>query len=307
MPVRPAIIFIVGPTAVGKSAVAVELARKINAEIISCDSMQIYKGMDIITSKPSLLLRKKIKHHLIGLVSPEKEYNVAKYREEALKRVEKIIKKGKAPIFCGGTGLYLSILIDGIFKERAGNLALRKKLGLQLKKYGRNYLYKKLKRIDKRAAEKIHPNDTKRVIRALEVFEATGRPISGLQIEREGMTKDYDLKIFCLNMERNTLYRRIDRRVDSMFNEGLLKEVRKLTGKKLSATSSYAIGMKELDGYFKGNYDLEEATRLIKRNSRRYAKRQLSWFRKDKRIKWFKIKENDTPKIIARRLWKELS
>ncbi|MDD5196616.1 MAG: tRNA (adenosine(37)-N6)-dimethylallyltransferase MiaA [Candidatus Omnitrophica bacterium] len=300
------VVFLVGPTAVGKTRIAVELARKINAEIISCDSMQIYKGMDIITSKPQAFLRKKIKHHLIGMVLPKEEYNVSKYRQEALRKIREIIRKGKTPLFCGGTGLYVSILIDGIFKARAQNPALRKKLYRQLEKYGRDYLYKKLKRLDHKAAENIHPNDIKRTIRALEVFEATGKPISGLQKEREGLSKNYDIKIFCLNMERSALYKRIDGRVDKMFRAGLLKEARRLLKKKLSKTSRYAIGLNELAGYFEGKYDLAEAKRLIKRNSRHYAKRQLTWFRKDKRIQWFNIQGKDASAKVAGRLWKEL-
>lgn len=296
------IIFIVGPTAVGKSAVAVHLAKKIKAEIISCDSMQIYRGMPIITSKPGADLRKKVIHHLLSVVSPEKEYNVSRYREQALQKIKAIIKKGKVPLFVGGTGLYVSVLIDGIFKNKVINLALRKKLYAQFKEYGRDYLYAKLKSVDSPAAEKIHPNDTKRIIRALEVFEATGRPISSLQQEREGLTKDYKVKIFCLNMDRGALYKRIDRRLDKMFAAGLINEVKRLLSKRLSKTAQYAIGINELKGYFQGQYDLEEAKRLIKRNSRRYAKRQLSWFRKDKRIKWVDIKDSDTPGQIAKKV-----
>ncbi|MDD5027499.1 MAG: tRNA (adenosine(37)-N6)-dimethylallyltransferase MiaA [Candidatus Omnitrophica bacterium] len=300
------VVFLVGPTAVGKTRIAVELAAKINAEIISCDSMQIYKGMGIITSKPQAFLRRKIKHHLIGMVLPEEEYNVSKYRQEALKKIKEIIRKGKTPLFCGGTGLYVSILIDGIFKARAQNPALRKKLYRQFKKYGRDYLYKKLKRLDHKAAENIHPNDIKRTIRALEVFETTGKPISRLQQEREGLNKNYDIKIFCLNMERSVLYKRIDIRVDKMFRAGLLKETRRLLKKKLGKTSRYAIGLNESAGYFEGKYDLAEAKRLIKRNTRHYAKRQLTWFRKDKRIQWLNILDKDTPAKVAKRLWKEL-
>jgi tRNA dimethylallyltransferase len=300
------VIFIVGPTAAGKSGVAVQLAKKINAEIISCDSMQIYKGMDIITSKPPVLLRKKIKHHFIGILPPEKEYNVSKYRQEALRKIKGIIKRGKVPLFCGGTGLYVSILVDGIFKAKAQSPALRKKLYQQLKKYGKGYLYKRLKRLDRRVAQKIHPNDIKRIIRALEVFEVTGKPISELQKEREGLSKEYAVKIFCLGMDRGALYKRIDSRVDKMFRAGLLKEVRRLLKKKLSKTSRYAIGINELKGYLAGNYSLEEAKRLMKRNTRHYAKRQLTWFRKDKRIQWVNIQDNDTPVKIAGRLWREL-
>ena len=300
------VIFLVGPTATGKTRVAVELAGKINAEIISCDSMQIYKGMDIITSKPQIFLRKKIKHYLIGTVQPEKEYNVSRYRLEALKKIKEIVKKGKTPLFCGGTGLYVAILIDGIFNAGAQNAALRKKLYRQLKKYGKDYLYRKLKRFDHKAAGKIHPNDVKRIVRALEVFETTGKPISALQKKREGLSKYYDVKIFCLDMDRSSLYKRIDERVDKMFKAGLLKEVKGLLKKKLSKTSRYAIGLSELQGYFAGRYDLEEAKRLIKRNTRHYAKRQLTWFRKDKRIEWIAIQDKDKPAKVAQRLWKEL-
>jgi len=300
------IIFLIGPTAAGKSSVAVELAKKINAEIISCDSMQIYKGLDIITSKPPVLLRKKIKHHLVGTVRPESEYNVSKYRREALKKIKEIIRKGKTPLFCRGTGLYLSILLDGIFKAKAQNPALRKKLYRQLERYGSAYLYKKLKRLDRQAGQKIHPNDIKRIIRALEVFEATGKPISALQKEREGLGKDYDVQIFCLDMERSSLYQRIDARVDKMFRAGLIKEVKSLLKKKLSKTSRYAIGLSELAGYFEGRYDLAEAKRLMKRNTRHYAKRQLTWFRRDKRIEWINIGAQDRPKQIAQRIFSKL-
>jgi tRNA dimethylallyltransferase len=202
--------------------------------------------------------------------------------------------------------LYVSILVDGIFKAKAQSPALRKKLYQQLKKYGKGYLYKRLKRLDRRVAQKIHPNDIKRIIRALEVFEVTGKPISELQKEREGLSKEYAVKIFCLGMDRGALYKRIDSRVDKMFRAGLLKEVRRLLKKKLSKTSRYAIGINELKGYLAGNYSLEEAKRLMKRNTRHYAKRQLTWFRKDKRIQWVNIQDNDTPVKIAGRLWREL-
>jgi len=296
------IIFIVGPTAVGKSSVAVSLAKKINGEIISCDSMQIYKGMEIITSQPAESLRKKTKHYLIGLVSPAQEFDVSRYRKAALKKIKEIIKRGKAPVFCGGTGLYVSILMDGIFKDKAANLTLRKKLYQQSEKYGRLYLYNKLKRVDPRAADKIHPNDIRRIIRALEVFEVTGKRISSLQKEREGLTKEFEVKIFCLNMERASLYKKIDQRVERMFSQGLLQEVKQLQGKKLSKTSRYAIGINELEGYFKGKYDLAEAKRLMQRNTRHYAKRQLTWFRKDKRIRWLNITGQDSPVQIAQQI-----
>ncbi|MCX5695293.1 MAG: tRNA (adenosine(37)-N6)-dimethylallyltransferase MiaA [Candidatus Omnitrophica bacterium] len=300
------IIFIVGPTAVGKSSVAVELARRIKGEIISCDSMQIYQGMEIITSKPSVHLRGKIKHHMIGVVSAEKEFNAAKFRKAAVKKVEEVIARGRVPIFVGGTGLYVSTLIDGIFEEKNSSPDIREKFYKLAKKYGNKYLYAKLKKADSSAAKKIHPHDAKRVIRALEVFAVTGKPISRMQKKRKGLGKDYNIKIFALNMDRDSLYKKIDERVQGMFKAGLIKEVKALLGKNLSKTSRYAIGIRELSGYFQGRYDLEEAKRLMKRNSRHYAKRQLTWFRKNKRINWINIKDKDTPFKVARRLWKEL-
>ncbi len=303
---KPEIIFLVGPTAIGKTAVAVKLAKRINAEIVSCDSMQVYCGMDIITSKPALALREKTAHHLIDITSPEKEYNVARYYKEAGKKVEAIIKKGKPVIFAGGTGLYVSTLVNGIFKDKAQNKGIRSRLYQEAEKYGSLYLYKKLKKVDPHAASKIHPNDTRRIVRALEVFETTGKPISQLQRDRSGLADKYDIKLFCLNMPRDRLYQRIDERVDKMFKQGLAKEVKKLLKLKLSKTASFAIGLRELKGYFEGAYDLEEAKRLIKQNTCNYAKRQLTWFRKDKRIKWIEIDANESPQDSAKKIWNEL-
>jgi len=302
---RNKIIFIVGPTAIGKSKIAVFLAKKINTEIISCDSMQIYQGMDIVTSKASPELRKKIPHHLLGVIDPAKEYNVSRYRRDALRKIKDIFKKGKIPLFVGGTGLYMSILLDGIFKAKAQDECLRSKLYAQAKAQGSLYLYNKLRAVDPVAAGKIHPNDTRRIVRALEVFSCCGKPISQLQRQRDGLADKYDVRIFCLDMPRAELYQKIDRRVEEMFTSGLMREVKKLLKLKLSRTASFAIGIKELKGYFEGAYDLEEAKRLLKKNTRNYAKRQLTWFRKDKRIEWLGIREKDSPACIARRVHKQ--
>ena len=301
------IIFIVGPTAVGKTEAAFHLASKINSEILSCDSMQVYKGMDIITSKPPKALRKKVRHHLIDIISPTKEYNVSKYRKETLAKMGELLKKGKAPIFVGGTGLYMSILIDGLFKEGAKNKSIRLRLYKELEALGSRALYKRLKKIDPQAALKIHPNDAKRIIRALEVFMASGTPISKLQKQRKGLSDKYGVKIFCLNIERDKLYRKIDERVDRMFRKGLVGEVKKLLKLKLSKTASCAIGIRELKGYFDGLYALEEARRLIKRNTRKFAKKQPTLLKKDKRIKWLEVGEKENSAAIAKRIWKELS
>lgn len=303
---KPRIVFLVGPTATGKTDIAVSLAKKINAEIISCDSMQIYKGMDIITSKPPVSLRKRISHYLINLVSADKEYNVSQYRKQALKAIKKILKKKKTPLFVGGSGLYMSVLIDGIFKAKPENKTIRKQLYKLAEGFGSHYLYNRLKKVDQEAALRIHPNDAKRIIRGLEVFQVTGKPISLLQKHREGLSLDYDIKIFCLNMERDKLYQRIQERLDKMFAKGLVREVKDLLKLKLSRTASCAIGIKELKGYFDGLYGLTEAKRLMKRNTCAYAKRQLTWFRKDKRINWINIKEEEDARKIAKRILKEI-
>jgi tRNA dimethylallyltransferase len=301
------LVFLIGPTAIGKTAIAVTLAKKISAEIISCDSMQVYKGMDIITSKPSVSLRKKIPHHLIDIVSPKSEYNVSRYRREALQKIKQVIKRGKTPLFVGGTGLYMSVLIDGIFKMKSQNKTIRQRLYREAERRGSQYLFERLQRIDPEAATKIHPHDTKRIIRALEVFAVTGKPISKLQEQRKGLTDEFQIKIFCLNMEREKLYQRITERLEKMFAKGSLGEVKRLLKLKLSKTASCAIGIKELKGYYGGLYDLEEAKRLMERNTRLYAKRQLTWFRKDKRINWINISDKESHKEVAQKIWKKLS
>ena len=300
------IIFLVGPTAVGKTETAIHLAKKIDAEIISCDSMQIYQGMDIITAKPSLALRKKSAQHLIDVVAPTFEYNVFRYRREALKKIKEIIKKGKTPLFAGGTGLYMSILLDGIFKFRAENRIIRRRLYKVAEAGGGGYLYKRLQKVDPASSLKIHPNDIRRIVRALEVFAATGKQISQLQKQRKGLSDEYAVRIFCLNMERNKLYRRIEKRIDKMFKHGLLREVKGLLKLNLSKTALPAIGIKEMEGYLAGLYDLEEARRLIKKNTRNYAKRQLTWFRRDKRIEWIRLSDKETPASVANRIYKKL-
>ncbi len=300
------IIFIVGPTAAGKTEIAVKIAKKINAEIISCDSMQVYQGMDILSCMPPAVLRKRVKHHLIGFLNPSQDYNVAKYRAQALGIIKRIKQKGKIPLFVGGSGLYMSILIDGLFRVRAEDENVRNKLYHLASKKGNPYLYGRLKEIDAAAAEKIHPHDTRRIVRALEVYQTSGRSISELQKERSGLDQEYDTIILCLNMERPRLYERINQRVEKMFRQGLVSEVRELTKIRLGKTASRAIGIPEIKGYLSGVYDLSQAKQLIQRNSRRFAKRQLTWFRKDKRIKWVKVGPRESAANVAKRIISKL-
>jgi tRNA dimethylallyltransferase len=303
---RPIIIFLVGPTASGKTETAVILAQKTGAEIISCDSMQVYKGMDILTSMPPASARRKTPHHLIDFISPDKEYNVSRYRREAVKKIREIVAKGKIPLFTGGTGLYMSVVIDGIFSGGKENPAMRKRLYRQAEKYGSGYLHSRLKKIDPEAAKKIHPHDIKRIVRALEVYRTTGKPISVLQKQRKGITGEYDVRIYCLNPEREKLYERIDRRVEKMFAAGLVKEVRRLLRKKLSRTAEKAIGICEVKEFCAGRLGREEAIRAMQRNTRMYAKRQLTWFRKDKRVRWISVAD-ESPRRIAGRIARDLA
>ncbi len=300
------VLFLVGPTAVGKTAVAVGLAKRIPLEVISCDSMQIYKEINIASSKPAGEILRKVKHHLINVVSLKDEYDVARFRWDALRALNKIIKKNKLPLFVGGSGLYMSVVLDGIFKGAQKNSKIRKFLEKQAKDFGNLYLYNKLKKVDSLASSKIHPNDLKRIIRALEVFELTKKPISALHKQRKGIWEKFDIKVFGLIRPRNKLYEIIDKRVDEMFKQGLPDEMKNCLKRPLSRTAAYCLGIREIKGFLEGKYNLEEAKRLIKQNSRRYAKRQLTWLRRDKRINWIEINLKETPGKVAQKIISQL-
>jgi tRNA dimethylallyltransferase len=301
---KPRIVFLVGPTASGKTARAVSLAKKLNAEIISCDSMQVYRGMGIISSQPSARERAKVRHHLVGVIEPSKDFNVSQYRRMAMRAAREILGRKKTPLFVGGTGLYMSVVVDGIFRAKTEDPALRLKLRKEAARAGSGALHARLAKIDPPSAAKIHPNDAKRVIRALEVYAATGKPMSEMQRARKGLWETYDIELYCIELPREELYRRIERRVDRMFAEGLVGEVRKLLKRKLGRSARYAIGIEEVKGYLDGAYGLDEAKEMMKRATRRYAKRQLTWFRKDKRIVWIKPDARGTTPHTA---WKKHS
>ncbi|HOX54334.1 MAG: tRNA (adenosine(37)-N6)-dimethylallyltransferase MiaA [Candidatus Omnitrophica bacterium] len=295
------IIFLVGPTAVGKSKIALELAKIINGEIISCDSMQVYKELNIISDKIPKSIRKRIPHHLVDIVSIEDNYNVSDFSKQALKAIEKIHAKGKMPLIVGGSGLYMKVMLDGVFEEGKSDIKIRRRLYSLAKKYGNNYLFKRLERIDPEAAGKIHPHDLRRIVRALEVYETTNKPISQMQKQACGIAKDYDIKLFGLNINRDKLYDNINRRVDEMFEKGLVGEIKRALKKKLSLTAAKIIGIREIRDFLNSRYTEERARELIKRNTRHYAKRQLTWFRKEKRIRWIEI-SGKKPVSVARKI-----
>ncbi|MGB3081826.1 MAG: tRNA (adenosine(37)-N6)-dimethylallyltransferase MiaA [Candidatus Omnitrophota bacterium] len=283
---KPKVVFIVGPTSSGKTAVSIKLAEKVNGEIISCDSMQIYKDMDVITRVPPDRVLSKVPHHLIKKISPEEEYSVARFTREAANLIDQIISRGKLPIIVGGTGLYMKSLIDGLFSSPPEDKDLREEFKKEAEGKGSEYLHKRLESVDPETASKLHPNDTRRIIRALEVHELTGETIHEKKKESEGISSKYDCRIFGLELPRDALYGRINETVEGMFNEGLVKLVEDLRARKLSKTAFKALGIKEVSAFLDGQVKLEEAAEELKKNTRKYAKRQLTWFRADERIHW---------------------
>jgi tRNA dimethylallyltransferase len=301
------IIFLAGATAVGKTAVAVRLGKMLNAEIVSCDSMQVYKGMDIGTQKPTKAQQKMVNHHMIGIVSPSKSFSVADFRKRALKCIKEIESRGKNVLFAGGTALYAKALVDGLFPSPPADYPLRKKLMEQENKNGSGYLHEKLNRVDAETARLLHPNDTRRVIRALEVYISTKTPMSELKKATRGLKEKYEIKIFCLNRDRQALYRIIDKRVDTMFRKGFVAECRRLKGKRLSMTARHALGYREVFDNLDKRMNIRDAKESIKKQTRNFAKRQLSWFRNDARIEWIDIDgyaPKQTAGIICKKLMK---
>lgn len=296
---KPKVVVIVGPTASGKTAVSIELAKKINGEIISADSMQIYKYMDIGTAKPTLDEMQGIKHYMLDVVMPDETFNVAKYKSMAESAIEEILKKGKVPIIVGGTGLYINTLVDGIeFADVSGDEEYRNELIEKGYCEGAMSIYKELEKVDSESAKKIDPNNIRRVARALEIYKVTGKTKTQLDIESRKEVK-YDYRLFGMEWDRETLYNRIDLRVDKMIEAGLIDEVRNVTEKfKISNTAVQGLGYKEVIEYLNGNISYEEMIEKLKLETRHYAKRQLTWFRRDKRIKWIKPDENATCVII---------
>ena len=283
------VIVIVGPTASGKTSLSIELAKRINGEIISADSMQIYRFMDIGTANPDADEMSGIKHYLIDEIYPDEEFSVAKYRELAIKYINKIIKEGRHPVIAGGTGLYINSLVYNInFSETISDWPLREQLKKESEEKGSRYLHNKLMEIDPEAAVKIHENDIKRIIRAIEVFKHTNKPISLHQQLSRLEPPPYNYLIFGLRMERARLYERIEKRVDIMFERGLVSEVRKLQemGYERNITAMQGLGYKEIFAYLRGEATLDEAKFIIKRDTRHYAKRQLTWFKRLENIHW---------------------
>lgn len=283
------ILFVTGPTASGKSSLALSIASSIDAEIVNADSQQVYKKLNICTAKPTADDISKVRHHLVDIVNPDSDFSAALFQEFADKAIADIAYRGKKAIVVGGTGLYIKALLNGIVDAPSGAGEIRCRLELQAKEIGSAAMHKILQSIDPLAASNIHPNNVVRVIRALEVYYLTGEPISIYQQAHQFSKPRYRALKIALKMPRDILYERIDKRVDKMIEDGLVAEVKSLIDEGLSpdAKSLDAIGCREVLRMFAGEYDEAEMIRLIKRNTRRYAKRQLTWFNADKDIIWF--------------------
>lgn len=306
---KPRIAAVVGPTASGKTALAIELAKRFDGEVISCDSMQIYKGMDIGTAKPTPDETCGIPHHMIDIIEPSESFSAADYAPLATAAAEDIISRGKLPIFCGGTGLYLdSVLTANEYADVETDLTLRASLLEDVERDGALALWNKLNEVDPESAAATHPNNVKRVARALEIFLSSGITKTEWDKRSRESPPPFDATVIALDREREELYSRIDLRVDLMMKAGLEDEVRELikSGRlPRNSTAAQAIGYKELISYFDGEYPIEDAISLIKQSSRRYAKRQLTWFRRNSEVKWlisgsnFEVIVNNASKLLT--------
>lgn len=297
------LVVLIGPTAVGKTKTSIELAKHFNGEIISGDSMQIYKGMDIGTAKITKEEMDGIQHHLIDIKAPNESFSAAEFQQIVREKIIEISSRGKLPMIVGGTGLYIqSVLYDYQFSEAPSDEKYRQELEKKAIQHGNVWLHKELMKLDPKSGENIHPNNVRRVIRAMEIFHCTGKTMTDYQ-ETQTPEKLYDAAIIGLTMERDKLYERINHRVDVMMENGLLNEVQKLYKMGIKDCQSIqAIGYKELYEFFNGYVSLEEAIVNLKQNSRRYAKRQLTWFRNKMDVSWFDMTDASDEAVLRKKI-----
>lgn len=296
---KPKVIVICGPTGIGKTAVGIQLAEKMGGEIVSADSMQIYRYMDIGTAKPTADEQTRIIHHMIDIVDPDENFDAVRFAEMARDKVMQLLQRGVMPLVVGGTGLYIKALLQGLFQSNPVDPKTRERLMKEAAENGSGILYDRLKRVDPNTADRLHPNDTYRIIRALETIESTGRSISEHQQEHGFADAPFNALKICLQIDRQKLYERIDKRVDMMIEEGLVDEVKKLLGMGYSADlkSMQSIGYRHISEFLEGRLPWDECVRTLKRDTRRFAKRQFTWFGADQQIQWY---EPDQLNEIAR-------
>lgn len=289
------LVIILGPTAVGKSELAIDLAQRLAGEIINCDSMQVYRGFDIGTDKPPLEIREKVCHHLIDIVDPDTQFTAAAFVEHALTAIQQIVSRNHLPLVVGGTGLYLKALTEGLFPGPGRNQEVRQNIEREIETHGLNVLYQRLLTVDPEYGQKIHPHDRVRIVRALEVYVLTGKPISEHFKSTRPYLEGFKLTRIGLKLDKEELSKRIDERVDRMFARGLVTETQKLISQGIpeSAPPFQALGYKQVLNYLRGKISLDEAKEQTKKETRQYAKRQMTWFRRMKGIVWFNPKERE--------------
>lgn len=294
-PFKNPLIVLVGPTAVGKSAVAIRLALKHRSEIVSADSRMVYRGMDIGTAKPGPDERSGVVHHGIDIVDPDGSFSAGRFRTLAAAAIERMRREGKIPIVVGGTGLYVKLLVRGLWAGPEADWPLRERLFAEERREGEGTLHQRLKEIDPESARAIRPKDLSKIVRAIEVYEKTGRPLSDFHREHRFSERPYETLQIGLRRSRPDLYRRIESRVDEMMAKGLVEEVRGLIGKGVSPEqpSMKGLGYRQIAGYLNGEYGLEEAAHRLKRDTKRYAKRQFTWFNADPSIGWIDLSESE--------------
>lgn len=293
---KPKIIVICGATAVGKTSAAIDLAGIFNGEIISADSRQIYRYMNIGTAKPAPEQLAEIRHYIIDFIDPDQHFDAGQFAGMAHEIILKLLRKNQLPFVVGGTGLYIKALLNGLFEDNISDTSIRERLKQEAEDYGKTALYDRLRKIDPETANRLHPNDIYRIIRALEVFEISGNPISKRHREHRFSELRYRVLKLGLYLDREILYKRIDQRVDTMISEGLIEEVRAILkqGYSPDLKSMKAIGYSHVIDYLMGNCSLDDAVKTLKRDTRRYSKRQMTWFRADPEINWIKPSEINT-------------
>jgi tRNA dimethylallyltransferase len=300
---RPLVV-LVGPTAVGKSEVGLILARALGTDVLTADSRQVYRGMDIATDKPTREQRETVPHRLIDLVDPDQRFNAGMYRRAAEHEIERLYGEHRLPLVVGGTGLYVRVLIRGLCEAPQGDPAVRAEFLENARNREKGYLYRELAKVDPESAQALHPNDEVKIIRALEVQRLLGRPLSAVHRRHRAEAPKWSPLILGLSRDREAMYRRIERRVDRLFMAGVVKETEGLLARRYSRNlaSMKGLGYRQVAGFLAGEYDLEEAVRRLKRDTRHFAKRQLTWFRREPGIRWVIVSESEKPESVADRL-----
>ena len=298
------VVAIVGPTAIGKSRIGIEVAKILNTEILTADSRQVYRGMDIGTDKPSLAEQQNIPHRLIDLVDPDQSFNAGDFRRHAIQDIARLHRLGLLPLVIGGTGLYIRALLRGLCPGPPADWLIRSELAQEAKIQGPAFLYEKLQQVDPELAQRLHPNDQPKIQRALEVFRILGTPLSVIQRQHRFDEAPYPYLLIGLTMGRQTLYQRIETRVDWEIHKGLVEETQSLMNQGFSRElgSMKGLGYRQFSGYLAGDYSYEEAVRLLKRDTRHFAKRQMTWFQKESEIQWMTLEESDIPDRAAAKI-----